>query len=273
VLGYRPSFAPELSVALARILYRNWPTHGLSVSDWLGFLAPVFNPGRVLPDGSVVNDSADGIVSISLAWTLPAAGFKAYLEWARNDFAGSLRDFLVEPDHTRGYTAGFEKLFPVASGAWRLSAETTTLGTTKTGFYRAGGSFYVHGMAPQGYTQRGQLVGAWIGPGGNSQFLGLDRYSKGGRWSIFLERVRYDDDFFFSLPSVSYRYEYHQVDLTMGLGMTRFWGTLLTRTELDVTRRLNRYFERGQDETNIRLKLGFSWSRIRGLLDSRVSSR
>ena len=54
-------------------------------------------------------------------------------------------------------------------------------------------TFYVHTAAVEGYTNLGQLLGAAIGPGSNSQFLGLDRYTSRGRWGVFFERVRYDD--------------------------------------------------------------------------------
>lgn len=261
VLGYRPSFLPGFSFGAARVLYQEWPSGGLRARHVFDFFGELFNEGRVLPGGGVFNDSTDQMLSVILEWKLPREDFAVYLEWARNDFAGKLRDFLVEPDHSRGYTAGFEKYFGDTVRGVRLRGEVTTLGSTKTSLLRASPTFYAHGFAIQGYTQRGQLLGAWIGPGGQSQFLGVDRYFPSGRWSVFFERVRYNDDFFFDQPVVAYAYEYHQVDLTFGFGASRFVGDGAVGGQLAVTRRLNRYFRRGEDETNLNLGLHFAWRR------------
>lgn len=261
VLGYRPSFLPGFSLGATRVLYQQWPSGGPRARHIFDFFGEVFNEGRVLPDGSVFNDSTDQMLSVIMEWKLPREEFAVYLEWARNDFAGKLRDFLVEPDHSRGYSAGFQKYLGGAARGVRVRGEVTTLGSTKTSLVRSSPTFYTHGFAIQGYTQRGQLLGAWIGPGGQSQLLQIDRYFPSGRWSLFFERVRYNDDFFFNQPVVAYAYEYHQVDLTLGLGISRLVGGGTIGGQVELTRRLNRYFRRGDDETNLKLGVHFTWQR------------
>ena len=118
----------------------------------------------------------------------------------------------------------------------------------------------MHSYALEGYTNRGQLIGAAIGPGSNSQYLGLDRYSSSGRWGVFLERVRYDDDDFYTLVrGVPFAYLLHQVDLTLGVSALRFTGPLDVGLSLELTRELNRYFRDHNDVTNVKLGFSATW--------------
>ena len=59
---------------------------------------------------------------------------------------------------------------------------------------RPGHDFYTGIATPQGWTQRGQLLGAGTGPGGQSQWVAIDRLTS--RWSIGMygERVRWNND-------------------------------------------------------------------------------
>lgn len=51
---------------------------------------------------------------------------------------------------------------------------------------------------PGRYTHRGQPIGAGIGPAGNGQFISVDRDTSGGRLGLSFQRIRFDDDAFFS---------------------------------------------------------------------------
>ena len=258
--GYRPSFLPGLTLGLSRTLYQEWPTNRLTADDVLAVFGVVFNPGRLQPDGSVINDYRDQLASLSARWALPAAGFEAFFEWARNDFAGSLKDLLIEPEHASGVTAGFQKALSGSGSTYLLSGEMTTLGKPKTSLLRDSPTFYVHHIAVEGYTHRGQILGAGIGPGSNSQYLGLDRYAASGRYGIFLERIRYDDDYAYrALIGMPFGYLSHQVDLTVGASVLQFVGRLDVAVGLEYTRELNRYFQRDNDASNI--KLSFSLKR------------
>ena len=152
-------------------------------------------------------------------------------------------------------------------GTVRLRGELTVLGKSLTFLSRdgkTGGPFYVHGQAPQGYTHRGQLLGAGIGPGSNSQFIAVDRYTANGRWSVFLRRVRFDDDAFYDrfVPgSVTFAFEFHDAEFTVGGSVFRFLGDFDVGAGLELSRRLNWYFERGNHVTNVNGKLTVRWKR------------
>jgi hypothetical protein len=119
----------------------------------------------------------------------------------------------------------------------------------------------VHGIVQQGYTQRGQLIGAGIGPGSNSQILTLDRYSSGGRWGFLIQRVRFDDDAFFrdlrTVPGRTFRS--HDIELTAGVSALRFFGNFDIAASLEVSRRLNWHFQFNNDVTNLNGRLSVRW--------------
>lgn len=260
-VGYRPSFLPGFTIGGTRVLYQIWPAGGLGLGEIFDSFGEFFNPGRVLPDGTFLQDQTDQLVSLVARWVLPESGFDVYVEWARGDFSGNLRDFLIEPDHSRAFTLGFQKSLAAGSDRYRLTGEATTLGSSGVSQVRFGPTtYYVHGLAPQGYTHRGQLLGAAIGPGGQSQYLGLDRYTPNGRWGGFFERVRADDDAYFTIFSGTNNYVDHQVELTAGASLLRFVGDFDISAGLELSRMLNRYFQRRNDVTNLTAKLSLRWN-------------
>ena len=256
-LGYQPNFLPGLTLGATRILYQTWPVDGLGAGEILDFLGEFFNTGRdTLPDGRVVNDVADQMLSVVARWLLPESGFQAYVEWARGDFGADFRDFFIEPDHSRAYTFGFQKVLGAAGGDYVLQGEHTTLGRSATVLARPNPTLYVHDFAEGGYTHKGQLLGAAIGPGGQSQYLGIDRYTETGRWGVFIQRVRFNDDYLFqNFPDRGL----HDVELTLGASVLRFVRTLDWGATIELSRRLNWKFQRRNDVTNVKLGLRVGW--------------
>jgi len=260
-LGYKPSFLPGLTIGGTRVLYQTWPNEGLGAGEIFDVLGAFFvvNP--------VANDLTDQLLSLVARWVMPESGFEAYVEWARGDFSADLRDLLLEPDYSRAYTLGFQKLLPSGDGTLRLRGEFTTLGSSSVDFVRLRGgipSLYVHSLVIQGYTHRGHILGAAIGPGGQSQYLGIDRYTKMGRWGVFIQRVRFNDDFFQCgkepADCVSYYNRLsHDVELTFGASLLRFVRDLDIRGSIELSRRLNWHFLQDNDVTNVKLSLRVGW--------------
>lgn len=58
--------------------------------------------------------------------------------------------------------------------------------------------YYTHPVVRHGYTHNGQMLGAGIGPGSNSQFLSLSLYRKGTRVGIHGERIVHNNDFIYT---------------------------------------------------------------------------
>jgi hypothetical protein len=127
---------------------------------------------------------------------LPNDGFEFWGEWGRAEFPVSPRDFLVHPNHTQAYTLGLQWL---GEPRWRdtrlrVQAEATFLEQSTTFRQRLIGSWYTSRAVDEGYTHRGQVLGAAIGPGSSSQFIGLGAFAEKWNADLYVTRVRWLED-------------------------------------------------------------------------------
>jgi hypothetical protein len=65
-------------------------------------------------------------------------------------------------------------------------------------------TFYAHHIITQGHTNQGQWLGAGIGTGGNSQYLGFKLYFPRGYGHLFLQRQNPDLDYTWYIDSKKY---------------------------------------------------------------------
>lgn len=144
------------------------------------------------------DDISDQRFSATVDYVLPKVGMELYFEWARNDFSPNL-DFIIRyPFHTQGWTLGAKKAFDLPMDMQlQMILELTHLECSADydrliDWYS---SFYVHHLITQGYTNGGQWLGAGIGTGGNSQYLGFRLYYKRGSVDLFIQRQNPDLDY------------------------------------------------------------------------------
>jgi hypothetical protein len=176
----------------------------------------------------------------------PADGFETYVEWARYEFPISLRDLFVAPNHTQGYTLGLQWTRPTnwRDGSVRLQGEVTTLEQSATFRNRPVGSFYTSRRVIQGYTQRGEPLGASIGPGASSQWLAADYVESNWSFGIFGGRIRWNEDIHSTYGFPAYQgYCIHDVSVFPG-GRASL-GSRFGYISADVTygNRLDAYFQ------------------------------
>ncbi len=146
------------------------------------------------------------ITSVFGRWVAPLDGVEVYAEWARHRLPTSVRDFLEQPEHTQGYTLGAGWARPARGGVARLRVEATYLEKSATYRARDTGSWYAGRAVPQGYTHRGQMIGASIGPGASSQWAAVDFTARGFEVGAGVTRVRWATDAFYdSRAPVRYR--------------------------------------------------------------------
>src|SRR5690606_21960783 len=93
-----------------------------------------------------------------------------------------------------------------------------------------------------GYTHRGQLLGAGIGPGSDMQIVGADWLADWGRSGLFFQRTRFDDDAYYANYARFYGQNGHDVELTAGARQRLFIGPLDIDGELTFSHRYNRNF-------------------------------
>lgn len=246
-VALQPSFARGLAFGFSRAVYGtvdNWetiPGRALRV---------LTNPGR--PNNRPLADSADypggedQLYSLFARWVSPADGFELYSEWARTELPSSLRDLLIAPNHTQGYTVGVQwrKPSPLGARSYRLQAEATNLEQSSTFRDRPIGSYYTSRKAIQGYTHRGEVIGASIGPGSSSQWIAMDFLQTSWYAGPFAGRIRWNEDMHSVYGWPAY-IGYCSHDVTIFTGGRAGWRNkyFSASGELTFGNRLNAWFQ------------------------------
>lgn len=187
---------PNLSVGFARSVYATSSGWGAIPFRWLDVFANTHRPNnRPVSDTALTPGGRDQILSLFGRWVFPAEGVEIYGEWARTELPGTLRNALVAPNHTQGYTLGLHW----ASQAWRsgtvrIQTEITQLEQSSTRRDGPVGSWYASRRVVQGYTNRGEVLGAFIGPGASSQFAAIDYIQPNWRLGAYAGRIRWNED-------------------------------------------------------------------------------
>jgi hypothetical protein len=259
VLSYAPDFLDGLTLGLTRV-FQQRAVDGVPFGDYLLVFQELFKRGLVSqnqPDGT---DERDQMLSLFARWTLPESGFEAYVEWARTDHSLDLRDLALEPQHSQGYTLGFQKV--VAESPRRLAAlrgEVTHLESSPTFQLRPRATYYEHSVVTQGYTHEGQLIGAGVGPGGNAQSLAFDLYAPWGSWGLDFERRVIDNDAFWEWANATgASFDRHNVTLNFGAGAAYLIQPFEISASSALKRELNRYFY-DRDAWNVSFSLSARW--------------
>jgi len=189
VVTIEPRATRGLEVGIARFFHRAWPAGGPGLRDFawpFQAILKTWNPSYAdsIDDPHFANPD-NQLISAFGRWLLPKSGLELFGEFAREDNARGVRDLLVEPDHSAGYSLGFRKVrMGDRSRLWVLRGELTNMRVAALGPSGREGLFYVHSRTRQGHTFRGQILGAADGYGGATSCLGVDLYSSRGRWSL-----------------------------------------------------------------------------------------
>lgn len=248
-LTWTPRRAPNVTVGFTRAVYA--PSSGWGRIPTRLLDALLRNPGRPnnhLPGDTVVVPGPDQVFSLFGRWAFPGDGFEVYAEWARNELPTSIRDFLTAPNHTQGYTLGLQWARPVRPvGTARVQLEATYLEKSATLRNRPVGTWYTSRAVPQGYTNRGQVIGAAIGPGASSQWLAVDYFAPRWQAGVFASRIRWDGEALYTFPGTNFagnpnKWCSHDTSVLLGArgALRAFFG--LVELSYGVDQRLNVFF-------------------------------
>jgi hypothetical protein len=199
VAAFSPRWAVfrGLTIGAARVFIRNVPPDGLNFHDYMAVVEPITKHSYAL--NSQAEDSKDQIASFLFRWVMPASNFEMYGEWARNDHGRIPLDILLVPQHSQGYTLGLQKTHALSGNRLvALRGELTHLEQTNTAQRWPDPTYYVHHAVGRGYTQRGQVIGSWVGPGGDAETASVDVYTPRGGWGVYVQRQAHDNDAFYA---------------------------------------------------------------------------
>ena len=160
---------------------------------------------------SAGSDNNDQRFSLTIDYQIPKVGLDLYFEWARNDYTSQIKYLIMYPFHTQGWTFGVAKTFNIKEKyGLKLLLELTFLEASADydRFIPWYTTFYAHHIITQGYTNRGQWLGAGIGTGGNSQYLGVNFYFPKGSVTLFGRRCNPDLDYAIFYDSKKYKEEF-----------------------------------------------------------------
>jgi hypothetical protein len=250
VLGYRPSFIKGLSIGFNRVLYQR--SRDFDFKDIFSGFSEFFSAVDEELDGRPVNDAYDQMGSFMLKWEFKEIGFESYVEFARNDFSGNITDLLIQPGHSRAYTFGFIKTGRLWDNPIKFTYEHTNLGNSRTKLIRATPTYYVHHIVSQGYTNNGQILGAGIGPGANSDQIEFKYYKPDGALGFDFQRVRFNDDYFFS-NFVQLGVNNMDVEYNFGLNYLKFIGKTSIQAGFLYSIRTSWQFQDGNNVGNVNL--------------------
>jgi hypothetical protein len=203
-ITFSPAFDPGLTLGVARAVYGplqgDVPDAERALDVFRSVGRPHQRPWPVTLDPwgreeplPVPEPAPDQIFALFARWVFPGAGAEAYGEWVRFEEAAGPRDFLQFPQHSQGYTVGVQWVGGGAQqSSFRVQGELTNLEPSSTWRHRNVAGSYTSRVVPQGYTHRGEILGAAIGPGSSSQWLALDRLAPGWRVGAFGGRIRWN---------------------------------------------------------------------------------
>lgn len=243
-LEYQPVWDRDLTLGVARSVYS-------AVSSEAGILdraGDALTHWETAPAADTLARSHEQILSLFGRWVFPRDGFEVYGEWARQRIPTNVRDFLTAPNHTQGYTVGLQWARPVAENVVRLQGEATYVEMSSTFKQRPVPTYYTARGIPQGYTHRGQVVGAGIGPGSSSQWIAGDFRTPGWQAGLYATRIRWQSDFLRATPSpASGRTirspQAYDVSMMAGLRGNVLLGRVRMGADLTLERRLNFLFQ------------------------------
>jgi hypothetical protein len=259
VVAFTPRGSEGLTLGAARVFYELWPESKLGIDRVTLVFQGVSKDAISEEYGG--DDVRDQLFSAFARWALPQSGFEIWAEWARNDHGRNKRDYFLEPEHSQAYTLGFRKVGRRDGGHLvAVQGEVTNLGQSRTYALRATPTYYAHHVVIPGYTQRGQVLGGGLGPGGASQYLGADLYAPWGRAGLFIQRRVHDNDAYYGLAhTFGDPLCCHHVSLDLG-GRGTFWiGSVELDGQGTLTKDFNRYFIRLNDLWNANLQVSARW--------------
>lgn len=268
-LSVSPKPVPGLRVGINRIFYEIIPPEGIPVQN-LFKVFEAFTKSSLTDDSNISgSDQSDQLMSLFGQWVFPDSGLEIYGEWARTDHSWNWRDFFTEPGHSRGYTLGLQKTLSLNDNRiLSFNAELTQLEASKSGIFRGFPSFYVHSKVSQGYSNLGQLMGAAVGPGSNSQYIGGSLYMDKARIHIFGQRVTKNNDFLYASDAMldegiqnpeNKKYWLHNVEMRIGASLVFFYRQLETDIGFTYRREINDDYIFKNDTNHLGLHLTFRY--------------
>jgi hypothetical protein len=238
----------------------------------LGDYLPFFSSSNKLGvDNSP--EKRDNRGSIFMRWIWAEENAEIYFEFGKNNNVGNSRNNALDPARRRAYVFGMRKMLPFNHFRKEnilVSIEATQLQQTSTSDILDANSWYINKYVRQGYTNKGEILGAGIGPGANAQTLDISWVKGFKRLGIQFERYIHNNDFYYYAYDTDNDARRHWTDLSASLSGEWNYKNLLFNTKLMAIKSLNYQWYlyqgpnddvnvSGKDAVNFQIQAGISY--------------
>ena len=268
---YSPKWIDGLSLGFIRWV-QMYGEFAIANSDYFPVFESLFrkNDRYGLTSDSLEGERDQG-AGIFGRWVWQDAKAEIYGELNYNDAKHNLRDLILDSDHARAYTIGIHKVFQKDSTSkiYEFSWERTMMQQTSSRLLRNAGSWYMHGTVRHGYTNNGEVLGAGIGPGSNSQYFEFAMIDKLDKYSIAFEVIDQDNDFFMYAFEEAEDFRRYWKDFNVHFSFQKKLKNLWGRVNVVYSRSLNYqwelddytnpYYHAGTDVNNIHVNFNLTY--------------
>lgn len=199
-LTYSPKWVPNLFLGFDRSFVGDKKNLGRRFSDYFPIFS-AFQKNAFDNTGNTVDleggQKRDQYISAFARWLMQESKAEVYFQYGRNDHSWNLRDFIVEPEHSRAYIAGVRKLVSLKRADQFIDFGLEVIQTqgAPSTLLRVGEIWYTHYQVSGGYTNRGQILGAGIGPS-NMQSFDVSWVSGLKRIGFVFDRIEHNKDLY-----------------------------------------------------------------------------
>lgn len=260
VFTYQPKWVPGLFIGSSRVSQMYNQDAGSSPADFIPLLQPFENKNA--------NLKRDRYSTVFFRWIWKESGTEIYGEYGHQG-RKKIIDLLKSPETNAAYLLGISKQIPLKnrSGEYiQTSLEFTELQQTSVPLE---GGWYTNSLIRQGYTHRGQVLGAGIGPGSNLQSLDISWYKGLKHIGVQFERYVHNNDFYYQMFIDPPDFRKHYVDMSGSAFADWDYRNLVFSAKFSMVRSLNygyvlynrpnEYFVTGLDRLNYQVKFGLMY--------------
>ncbi|MEQ1624907.1 MAG: capsule assembly Wzi family protein, partial [Sediminibacterium sp.] len=266
ILNWQPKWMPGLFMGATRVSYL-YQSDATSMADYLPL------------DGIITTTSAKAgkkanFGSLFARYLMPKVHTEFYFEYGRNDKAPGIWNTIADNHYAKAYVFGLRKLFPIGikgqSILFGLELTQMQLDEPSLILDSTSYSWYTHPQVRHGYTHQGQVIGAGIGPGSNSQTAEIAWIKGKKKIGLEFERVVRNNDFYYYAYQPSGDYNRHWVDIATKLNLQWDFKGFFISAHVGAIRSINyqwflnptniSYFKGGWDLLNLNGQLSINYT-------------
>jgi Capsule assembly protein Wzi len=197
-LSYQPKWTPGLFLGVIRMVQA--PGEPRNFSDFFKIIYLGLRGEQTGSGPTTGGMNRNQIVSFYSRYLFKESHAEIYFEVGREDSWWDLEDLITSPAYSSAWMAGMRKMYVLpGKDRWlQVYTEMTKMQAPVSNYSRSFGySFYTGGYG-FGWTHKGQVLGAGIGPGSNMNTAGFV-YGKGMEtFGFHAERVVYNEDMLYT---------------------------------------------------------------------------